>query len=124
MKKLLLLTLVFISFSVLADDAKNEWHDTTLSDATIEKIQTAKYNYKKCVSDEMLKAEYQTQESRQATETIMKQCESFLTKMREIYLDVEVPAIIADRHLRQTRIQTTREVLQNMMYAEAARSDK
>ncbi len=51
----------------------------------------------------------------------MKQCESILAKMREVYTDAEVPGVIADRHLKQMRMQTTREALQGMMFSAASR---
>ncbi|MDP1665281.1 MAG: hypothetical protein Q8L79_09150 [Methylobacter sp.] len=121
MKKILFLTVLLSAATAFADDAKNEWHNTTLSDATIKKIQDAKYQYKKCVSDEMQKPAYQEQESRRATDAIMKQCESVLSEMREVYLAEKVPGTIADRHLKQMRMQTTRNVLQGMMFGEAAR---
>ncbi|WP_333878828.1 hypothetical protein [Methylobacter sp.] len=121
MKKILFLTVLFLSATAFADDAKNEWQNTTLSDATIKKIQDAQYQYKKCVSGEMQKPTYQELESRRATEAIMKQCESVLSQMREIYLAEKVPGTIADRHLKQMRMQTTRNVLQGMMFSEAAR---
>jgi hypothetical protein len=121
MKKILFLAILLSANFALANDAKNEWHNTTLSDATIEKIQAAKYQYKKCVGDEMRKPAYQEQDSRHATDAIMKQCESVLAKMREVYTAAEVPGVIADRHLKQMRIQTTREALQGMMFSEAAR---
>lgn len=108
--------------SSTTDKSKEEWQNTTISEETIAKIQTAKYEYKKCVSDEMQKTDYQKQESRAATDIIIKQCESVLSKMREVYLTEKVPEVIADRHLKQLRLQVTRDVLQNMMYAEAARS--
>jgi hypothetical protein len=125
MKKILCLVALLVAANSYAADAKetkNEWQNTTISEATIAKIQAAKYEYKKCVSDEMQKPGYASQESRSATETIVKQCESVLTKMREVYLGEKVPEVIADRHLKQLRLQTTRDVLQNMMYGEAARS--
>jgi hypothetical protein len=125
MKKILCLVALLVATNSYATDAKetkNEWQNTTISEATIAKIQAAKYEYKKCVSDEMQKPSYASQESRAATETIVKQCESVLTKMREVYLGEKVPEVIADRHLKQLRLQTTRDVLQNMMYGEAARS--
>ena len=122
MKKILFLCLLSFAATAYSDDAKNEWHNTTLSEATIEKIQAAKFEYKKCVSDEMQKPTYQQQDSRNATEAIIKQCESVLAKMREVYTDAKVPEVIADRHLKQMRLQTTREALQNMMYGEAARA--
>ncbi len=121
MKKILFLAILLSAGTALANDAKNEWHNTTLSDATIEKIQTTKYEYKKCVGDDMQKSAYQEQDSRKATDAIMRQCEPVLAKMREIYTDAEVPGVIADRHLKQIRIQTTREALQGMMFSEAAR---
>lgn len=121
MNKIYLLAILAFSSVAFADDAKNEWHNTTLSDATIEKIQDATFQYKKCVSDEMQKTVYQTQDSRQATDEIMKQCEPVLSKMREVYLAENVPAVIADRHLKQMRIKITRSALQTMMFAEAAR---
>jgi len=121
MKKILFLCLLSFAATAYSDDAKNEWHNTTLSEATIEKIQAAKFDYKKCVSDEMQKSAYQQQDSRNATEAIIKQCEPVLAKMREVYTDAKVPEVIADRHLKQMRLQTTRDVLQNMMFSEASR---
>ncbi len=121
MKKILFLTVLLSATMAFAENAKDEWQNTTLSDATIKKIQDGGYQYKKCVSDEMQKPAYQQQESRNATEAIMKQCESVLSQMREIYLAEKVPEVIADRHLRQMRMKTTRSVLQEMMFSEAAR---
>ena len=121
MKKILFLSLLLSAGTAYSDDAKNEWHNTTLSDATIEKVQAAKYEYKKCVGGEMQKLAYQQQDSRNATDAIMKQCEPVLAKMHEIYTDAKVPGVIADRHLKQMRMQTTREALQGMMFSEASR---
>ncbi len=123
MKKLFLLPLMLFSVTLFAEPSTNDdWENSTISDATIKKIQESKYVYKKCVADEMQKATYQTQESRKATEAIVKQCESVLVKMRDVYITEKVPEIIADRHLKQMRLQTTRLVLQDMMFNEAARS--
>lgn len=121
MKKIVFLTLLLSVVTAFADDAKNEWHNTTLTEDTIKKIQAASYEYKKCVSDEMQKPVYTNQDTRKATDSIMKVCESVLARMREVYLAENVPAIVADRHLKQIRMQTTRKALQNLMFAEAAR---
>ena len=121
MKKFLCSLLLLSATTAMAEDTKNEWINTTLTDGTIEKVQTAKYAYKKCVSDEMQKSTYQQQDTRNATETIIKQCEPILAKIRDVYLDAKVPGVISDRHLKQLRMQTTREVLQGMMFSEATR---
>ncbi|MGZ5045367.1 MAG: hypothetical protein ACXV8P_11315 [Methylobacter sp.] len=121
MKKILFFTILLSTSAVLADDAKNEWQSTTLSDATIKKIQDAQYQYKKCVAGEMQKPNYQELESRRATDAIMKQCEPVLSQIREVYLAEKVPTTIADRHLKQIRMQTTRNALQGMIFSEAAR---
>jgi len=121
MKKIFFLTVLLSVTTAFADDTKNDWQNTTLSDTTIKKIQDAQYQYKKCVAGEMQKPTYQEQDTRRATEAIMKQCEPVLSQMREIYLAEKVPGTIADRHLKQMRMQTTRNVLQGMMFGEAAR---
>lgn len=121
MKKIIFIAALFPVFTASANDPKNEWHNTVLSEETMKKIQTAKYDYKKCVVDEMKKPDYQNSDSRKATGGIIKQCEPVLGKMREIYLQEKVPDVIADRHLKQMRIQTTRTLLQEIMFAEAAR---
>jgi len=123
MKKLFLIPLLIISTASFAEEpSKDDWQNTTISEATIKKIQESRFVYKKCVVDEMKKAPYQKQESRHATEEIVKQCENVLSKMRDVYIAEKVPEVIADRHLKQMRLQTTRLVLQDMMYNEAARS--
>jgi hypothetical protein len=121
MKNFFFLTVLLFTATAFAEDAKNDWHDTTLSDATIKKIQDTQYQYKKCVVTEMQKPAHQEQAIHQATEEIMKQCESVLSQMRDVYLAEKVPAVIADRHLKQMRLQTTRSALQSMMFNEAAR---
>jgi len=120
MKQLLFSVLFVFSMSVSANDAKNEWHQTVLTEATIKKIQQAQFTYKKCVTDEMQKKGYLKIESRNATDAIIKQCENVLANMRQVYLDAEVPGVIADRHLKKMRITITRRVLKQMMFAEAA----
>jgi hypothetical protein len=122
MKKIIFLSLMLLSVSTYAAESKEDvWQNTTLSDETMKKIQDAKYQYKKCVGEEMRKPAYQGLESRHATDAIIKQCETVLSKMRDVYLAEKVPGIIADRHLKQMRLQTTRTVLQEMMFAEATR---
>lgn len=121
MKTIFFLAILLSTITAFADDAKNEWHNTTLSDATIKKIQDAKYQYKRCVGEEMQKPANQQMDSRQATDAIIKQCEPVLAKMRDVYLAEKVPEVIADRHLKQMRLQTTRSALQGMMFSEAAR---
>lgn len=121
MNPLFLIAVFLFCQSAMADDAKNEWHNTSLSDTTIAKIQTAKFDYKKCVTDEMQKGGYLKIDTRNATDAIIKQCEGALGKMREVYIAEKIPAVVADRHLKQMRLETTRKVLQNLMFAEAAR---
>jgi len=121
MNKILFSALLLIGTAAFADDANNEWHNTSLTDETIAKIQAAKLDYKRCGSTEMHKPEYQKIDTRNSTDDIIKQCEPVLGKMREVYLAENIPGVVADRHLKQMRLETTRNVLQNMMFAEAAR---
>ncbi len=121
MKKFLLIILLFCSGYAVATESKNEWQSTSLTEALIKTIQQAQQEYKACVMQEMQKPVYQQQDSRNATEIIIKTCEPTLAEMRTKYLKADVPAIIADRHLKKMRIQTTRKLLQELMFQEAAR---
>ncbi|QWF71782.1 hypothetical protein KEF85_04730 [Methylomonas paludis] len=123
MKAILTALLLLSSNWTYAEEAKKEeeWHETTLSDETIKKIQQAQYTYKKCVVDAMSKPEFAQLESRNATDAVIRQCEPVLGDIRKVYTDVEVPGVIADRHLKKLRIQVTRSVLQELMYKEAAK---
>lgn len=118
---LLFTSLLFLAVAK-AETSADEWQNTTISDATIKKIQEAKYEYKKCISEQMQKPAYLDLDSRKATEEILKLCEPMLGKMRETYLTEKIPAVMADRHLRQVRVQTTRKLLQEMIFAQAGRA--
>lgn len=135
-KTFLFLALMLACMGVFADDAQDdaqpeaaqapqppqeEGRHTLLSDTTIAEIQKSTFEYKTCVSNEMQKKAYYLMDTRLATDTITKMCEPVLSKMREVYLAQKVPSVIAGRHLKQLRIKVTRDVLQNMMFAEAAR---
>ena len=126
--KTCLFPIVFLISSLLAfttahaEAGGDEWQNTVLTEATIKKIQESKVEYKKCVGEHMQKPAYKDMDSRKATDEIIKQCEPALSKMREVYLAEKVPGAIADRHLRQTRIQITRKVLESMIFAQAGRN--
>lgn len=121
MKSALFLILFLMGDIAFADEVKKdeEWQETQLTDEVIQKIQKAQYNYKKCVVDDMRKPENAKLESRNATDVIIRDCEPVLAEIRKVYLDAEVPGVVADRHLKKMRIQVTRNVLQELMYAEA-----
>lgn len=122
MKKILFLALILSSMYLQAKEVKEEWKGTALSEETIKKIQLSQVEYKKCVGTEMQKEGYAKIESRSATDAIIKQCETVLSKMRETYVEAKVPEAIADRHLKKMRITITRRVLKQLMFAEAARA--
>jgi hypothetical protein len=117
-----LMASLLISAAAVAEKANDEWQNTVLTDATIKKIQESKFEYKKCVGEQMQKTVYKDMDSRKATDDIIKQCEPSLSKMREVYLAEKVPGTIADRHLRQTRIQITRKVLEGLIFSQASRN--
>lgn len=122
MKFALIAALLILSQLAFAEESnKDEWNETTLSEETIQKIQKAQFTYKKCVVDAMKNPDFAKLESRNATDAVIKQCEPTLAEMRKVYTDAEVPGIVADRHLKKMRIQVTRNVLQELMYVEAAK---
>jgi hypothetical protein len=121
MRQILLLALLISVSFVSAKEVKSEWNATALTDDTIKKIQSAQVEYKQCVATEMQKPGYAKIESRSSTDAIIKQCEKVLSKMRQVYIEVKVPVVIADRHLKKMRTDITRRVLKQLMFAEASR---
>ncbi len=122
MKQFLIAAILFYSGAALsADDKKNEWQGTTLTEEVIKKIQQSQHHYKECVVQEMQKPAYGEKGSKEATNEIIKTCEPELAKMRKVYTDEKVPGVVADRHLKKMRIQTTRKLLKEMMFREAAK---
>lgn len=119
---LIAMLMLVANLAFAAEAAKDEWNETTLNEDTIHKIQQAQFTYKKCVVDTMQKPEFSKLESRNATDAIIKLCEPTLAAMRKDYTDAGVPGVIADRHLKKLRIQVTRNLLQELMYAEAAKA--
>ncbi len=121
MKKFLMLAFLALSLNALAN-TENKWDGSVLDETTIKKIQSAQFDYKRCIVKEMQKKGYASIESRTATGAIIKQCEPTLADMRKVYLDANVPGAIADRHLKKMRIQMTRRLLKQLMFQEAARA--
>ncbi len=120
-KKIIILSLLMYSGFITAAESKSVWNATSLTPEVMKKIQSSQLEYKKCVIKEMQKPDYKKIESRKATGKIIKQCEPVLGKMRTVYIEVKVPEIIADRHLKKMRIQTTRKLLQELMFREASK---
>ncbi len=120
-KTFFLILLLAATGSFAADKPKEEWKNTTLSDTTIKNIQQAKYTYMQCIAKESQQKTYVKMDTRAATDKILKQCESHLANVRKVFADAKVPPVIIDRYMKQTRTQTARKVLQEMMYADAAR---
>jgi hypothetical protein len=122
----LLIFFVSVSFAANETPAPTEpdWQNTSLSDALIQKIQQTQYQYRKCAADELQKTDYAKLDFRVATEKVLKQCEPLLSQMRETYLAEKVPAVIADRQLKKLRIQTTRNVLSELMFRTAANQSR
>lgn len=112
---------LLVSVSAAAENTSSEWQNTVLTETTIKKIQAGKQDYQKCIVEELKKPAYLDADSRTATGAIIKQCEPALSKMREIYISEKVPGEIADRHLRQLRIQMTRNALQELIFTQAAK---
>ncbi len=97
------------------------WQPTTLSSATIEKTRVATQAYHVCLDKEINAFRLIPMDSRDATNIILKKCESELTPIRTALLAERVPPKIADRLLRKRRNQALRKVFQLMMFAESQR---
>lgn len=121
MKKICLLLLMLATTAGFAAEKSDEWQATTLSESSIKNIQQAKYKYLECIGAEVPKKDYVGMDTRLATDKIIQQCEKPLADIRTVFIAEKVPEGMADRYLKRTRTQTARKVLEQMMYAAAAR---
>lgn len=122
MKPFFLLLSLLTAISVSAGEQQNsQWQPTSLSDTTIKKVQQAKYKYMQCVTDEVQKNTYIKMDTRAATDQVLKKCEQSLSNIRTVFSSEKVPTTISDRYLKKTRTQTARKILEQLMFAEAAR---
>jgi hypothetical protein len=122
--KFLIVLIILIYSGILSAEEtqkKSVWNATSLTPEVMKKIQSSQLAYKKCVIRKMKKPLYAKQKIREATGSIIKACEPFLSKMRAVYLKVKVPSVIADRHLKKMRIQITRKLLQELMFRKASK---
>ncbi|MEY4767776.1 MAG: hypothetical protein RL637_415 [Pseudomonadota bacterium] len=104
--------------------AETEWENTTLSDVLIKNVQQIQHEYRQCVAHELAKPDYAKADIYTAPEKILKICEPMLAKIRNLYLENKVPEVIADRQLKQLRIQTTRNIISELMFRAAQAPEK
>lgn len=122
MKNIFLLALLMTSLQAnAATEAKGQWKDTTLSEATIKNIQQAKYKYLQCITGEVNKKLHAKKDARAATDQILKVCEKPLANIGEVFAQEKVPSHISTRYIKSTRTQTARKVLQQLMIEAAKR---
>ena len=122
MRKFLLLVLLVISLPTLAEkNQKKEWQASTLSDSTIANIQKAKYEYLTCITQEVKKKSKIKMDTRAATDLVLKECEKNLDNISTTFKKENIPSSMSDRYIKKTRTQTARKVLQEFIYAAAAK---
>jgi hypothetical protein len=121
MKRLMLCVAGLLVVPIGSATSAEKWQPTTLSPATIEKTRVATQAYHVCLDKEISALRQIPMDSRDATNIILKKCESELTPIRTALLAEQVPPKIADRLLRKRRNQALRKVFQLMMFAESQR---
>lgn len=102
-------------------ELQQEWQPTTLSEATLAKVNQGVEAYQKCLNDET-RAHYQDKDdSRRVTDLILRNCESRLTAITSAFDAEKVPGAISDRYVRSKRSRAAQQVVRVVMQAQAAR---
>lgn len=102
-------------------ELQQEWQPTTLSEATLAKVNQGVEAYQKCLNDET-RAHYQDKDdSRRVTDLILHNCESRLTAITSAFDAEKVPGAISDRYVRSKRSRAAQQVVRVVMQAQAAR---
>ena len=98
------------------------WQPSTLSEQTLDKVQAALKVYQQCVNNETRSHLNDKEDSRQVTDTILKNCESKLSAVRAPFDAEKVPESISERYLRSKRSLAAQQVLRVVMATQAVRS--
>ncbi|BBA32262.1 putative uncharacterized protein [Methylocaldum marinum] len=123
MKLLSRVLLTAIALSALhTARAEDEWHATTLSDRTLEKVKLGLVAYQSCVNDETRSHIGEEADSRALTDRVLKTCEGKLSKVKAAFDSENVPGTISERYMRGRRTQAARQVLRALMGSQAAQT--
>lgn len=119
MGKLLFLAFMLVNLS-FADATTNQWNASSLTKPVIKKIQQLQHQYQKCIANKAQKLSYHKIKIRSESAAIIKQCEKVLSQIHQVYLVSKVHNTIATRHLKKIRIDMTRRLLKQLMFAQVA----
>jgi hypothetical protein len=120
MSRIFLLPLnIFLTMLAGTALAQTQWTPSELSDLTIEKIKQQSIVYYQCLEGEIAGFKLAGNDSRDAANIILRNCEPELREIRAALMNAHVPAPGADRYLLRKRHQAARKVLQHMMYAKS-----
>ncbi len=100
---------------------KQEWQPTTLSDATLAKVNAGVEHYQTCLNDETRKHLQDKEDSRQVTDLILRNCEMKLTAVKAAFDGEKVPGVISDRYIRSKRSRAAQQVVKVVMQVQAER---
>ncbi|TAN48978.1 MAG: hypothetical protein EPN21_13430 [Methylococcaceae bacterium] len=119
MRRVLALCLWTIAAS--AGAAADEWQESALKAATLEKVYQIANQYQRCMVKELQSQVGSDQDSRALTDSILKKCEPQLSPMRDVFTAEKVPAEMAERYLKKTRTQAARNLIREVMAMQAQR---
>lgn len=117
----MLWVLCFWVIAASAGAGEEEWQESVLKAATLEKVYKIANQYQRCMVEQLQGQANAEQDSRALTDSILKKCEPQLSPMREVFTAEKVPVEMADRYLKKTRIQAARRLIREVMAAQAQR---
>jgi hypothetical protein len=101
--------------------ADQQWHVSTLSPETIAKADAAVLDYRQCLGKETLTRSQNRGDPRDITNQILQSCENRLPAIKAAFDTENVPPVISERKIRQTRSQGVQSVLRSVSAVQAQR---
>jgi hypothetical protein len=98
------------------------WEPSTLSPATIDKVQASLKVYQQCANDETRAHLNDKMDSRKVTDLILKNCEDRLIPIKAAFDAEKVPDAISERYLRSKRSWAGQQILRVVMANQAVQS--
>ncbi|BBL74840.1 hypothetical protein [Methylomagnum ishizawai] len=111
-----------LAFAATAHAEEGTWEPSTLSPATLDKVQASLKVYQQCVNDETRAHLNDKMDSRQVADLILRNCEDKLNGIKTAFDAEKVPAPISERYMRSKRSMAAQQILRVVMAHQAMQS--
>ena len=104
-----------------APKKNREWQASTLKPETVAKANAAIKRYERCLNDETVSRAAEKKDFRAIGDQVLQICEPVLACVKSAYRTENVPDVVSERYMRQTRSRGAQSLMRFLEAAQAQR---